>query len=103
MTLPKGTALISSLYQSAATGMTGGVIGGLAAMGIDWLCGTIVSYILLILLAICMLLGGMGITVSGLIKAYNERPRAEWEDEEERLRNRRLLLSTISQTRESSI
>lgn len=83
MTLPKGTALISSLYQSAAAGMTGGVIGGLAAMGIDWLCGTIVSYILLILLAICMLLGGMGITVSGLIKAYNERPRAEWEDEED--------------------
>ena len=83
VTLPKGMALISGLYKGAVTGMTGGVIGGLTATGIEWLCGTIVSYILLIVLAICMLFGGMGITVSGLIKAYRERPRAEWEDEDE--------------------
>ena len=83
VTLTKGIALVGNLYKEAAVGMTGGVIGGLIAIGIDWLCGTILSYILLIVLAICMLLGGMGITVSGLIKAYRERPRADWEDEEE--------------------
>ena len=80
--IPKGSALITGLYKGAVTSMTGGLIGGLIATGIDWLCGTIVSYILLIVLAILTMLGGMGITVSGLVKAYRERPRAEWEEEE---------------------
>ena len=81
--LPKGMALISELYKDGINGMTGGVICGLLATGVRWLCGGILSYILLITLAIAMLLGGMGITISGLIRAYRERPRAEWEIEEE--------------------
>ena len=81
--LPKGMALISELYKDGISGMTGGVICGLLATGVRWLCGGILSYILLITLAIAMLLGGMGITISGLIRAYRERPRAEWEIEEE--------------------
>ena len=81
--LPKGGALISGLYKNATSSTNGGVFGGLISIGIEWLCGMIVSYILLIVLAISMLLGGMGITVSGLVKAYHERPRADWEDDEE--------------------
>ena len=81
--LPGGFTLIAELYQDGISGMTGGVICGLLAIGIRWLLGPIISYILLIVIAVVMLLGGTGITVSGLIRAYQERPRADWEDEEE--------------------
>ena len=81
--LPKFIPLITELYKDGVTGMTGGVFCGLFAVGIYWLCGPILSYLLLIIATVVMLLGGMGITVSGLVKAYHERPRADWEDEEE--------------------
>ena len=80
---PKGIAMITGLYNSGMSGTTGGVICGLIAMGIFWLCGPIVSYIALVIAAIVMLMGGMGITIPGLIRAYRERPRAEWEEEEQ--------------------
>ncbi|MBQ8358978.1 MAG: DNA translocase FtsK, partial [Oscillospiraceae bacterium] len=82
LTLPKGFALITGLYKDGINAMTGGVLCGLIAIGVHWLCGSIVSYILLIIAAIAMLLGGMGITVPGLVRAYRERPRAQWEEEE---------------------
>ena len=82
-TVPKGLALISGLYKDGISGATGGVICGLTAMGIHWLCGSIVSYIVLIIAALVMIIGGMGITLPGLIRAYRERPRAQWEEEEE--------------------
>ena len=81
--LPSGFTLISGLYQDGISGMTGGVLCGLLAIGIRWLLGPIFSYILLIVIAVAMLLGGIGITISGLIRAYQERPRADWEDEDE--------------------
>ena len=78
-----GIAVVGQLYKIGTTaGMTGGVICGLVAILIHWLCGPIVSYILLIVLALLAILGGMGITVRGLVQAYKNRPRAEWEDEE---------------------
>ena len=79
----KGFSLVSELYSDGISGSSGGVVCGLLAHGIHWFCGPIVSYILLVIGAIAMLLGGMGITVSGLVKAYRERPRPEWEDDEE--------------------
>jgi len=82
---PNGLSLIAGLYKSGISGITGGVVCGLIAMGVRWLCGPILSYILLIVAAICMLFGGMGITIPGLIRAYRERPRPEWEDEEEEI------------------
>ena len=80
-----GLSLIAGLYKSGISGTTGGVVCGLLAMGIRWLCGPVLSYILMIVAAICMLFGGMGITVSGLVRAYRERPRPEWEDEEDEI------------------
>ena len=82
-TLPKGFALFTNLYNAGVSGSTGGVLGGLISLGVHWLCGSIVSYIIFVIAAIITLLGGMGITVPGLVRAYRERPRAEWEDEEE--------------------
>ena len=80
--LPKAWELVAGLYKNGTIGTTGGVICGLLATGIRWLCGPIVSYIVLIVATIMTLLGGMGITVSGLVRAYRDRPRPEWEDEE---------------------
>ena len=79
---PKFFEMIKGLYSAGVMGMTGGVLCGLIATGIHWLCGKIVSYIILVVAAIVMLLGGMGITLPGLIRAYRERPRAQWEEEE---------------------
>ena len=81
-TASKGFVLLSELYSDGVAGESGGVLCGLLTIGIHWLCGTVASYILFILAAITMLFGGMGITVSGLIQAYRERPRPEWEEEE---------------------
>ena len=82
-TTPKVLEMVKGLYSAGVVGMTGGVVCGLIAIGIHWLCGSIVSYIVLIIAAIVMLLGGMGITFTGLVRAYRERPRAQWEEEEE--------------------
>ena len=85
-TLPGFFPLISGLYKEGISGMTGGLFCGLFAIGAYWLLGSVLSYVVFIVAAMIMLLGGMGITVSGLVKAYRERPRADWEDEEEDLR-----------------
>ena len=84
--LPGFFPLISGLYKEGISGMTGGLFCGLFAIGAYWLLGSVLSYVVFIVAAMIMLLGGMGITVSGLVKAYRERPRADWEDEEEDLR-----------------
>ena len=76
-----GIAVVSELYLGGVEGITGGVICGGIAMFIHWLCGDIVSFILLVLAGILTLLGGMQITVPSIIRAIKNRPRADWEDE----------------------
>ena len=76
-TLPGGLELLVSLYTCGS-----GVLCGLLAMLLKWLCGTVISYILLILCALFSLLGGMQITIPSIIRAVQNRPRADWEDEE---------------------
>ena len=77
-----GLDIIGDLYQGGLNGNTGGVICGGFAMILQWLCGTILTYILLILGAVLTLLGGMQITIPSIIRAVKNRPRADWEDEE---------------------
>ncbi len=81
--LPSGMALFGALYTGGIDGTTAGVICGLAAQMIRWLCGTLISYIVFTLIAVFSLLGSMQITIRSIIRAVKERPRAEWEDEEE--------------------
>jgi len=80
--LATGMPLVRDLYTGGILGDTGGVICGLIAMLIKWLCGTVITYIVLILAAILTLLGAMQITIPSIIRAIQERPRAEWEEEE---------------------
>ena len=80
--LSQGIALIADLYNGGMISVTGGIICGGIAMLLQWLCGTVLSYILLIIAAVLTLLGAMQITIPSIIRAIKNRPRAAWEDEE---------------------
>jgi len=58
--------------------------GGLTVM-IQWACGTPLTYLILILGAVLCLMGAMQITIPSLIQAIANRPRDDWEEEEEEL------------------
>jgi len=72
-----------SLYTAGAAGESGGLVCGGITMLIDWLCGDVISYIILIIAAILTLLGGMQITIPSIIRAVQERPRDEDDDDVE--------------------
>ena len=81
--MASGFAVIADLYKGGAEGISGGVLCGGVAMLLRWACGTPMSYILLGLAAVLTLLGAMQITVPSIIRAIVNRPREDWEDEEE--------------------
>ena len=70
------------LYEGGIDESTGGVLCGGLAMVFSMLIGKALTWIVLILSAILTLLGGMQITIPSIIRAIQERPRAEWENEE---------------------
>ncbi len=74
--LPGGLKVIVALYDGGVHETTAGVICGGLTMLIKWLCGEIVSYIIFIIAALLTLLGAMQITVTSIIRAIQERPRA---------------------------
>ena len=80
--LPEGLAVLGSLYNGGIIGTTGGVLCGCVTMLLHWLCGTALSYIILIIAAILTLLGSMQITIPSIVRAVRNRPRAEWEDKD---------------------
>ena len=81
--LPAGYSMLAELYAGGIGGTTGGFIcGGLGTL-IKWLCGPIISYIILVLTCLFSLLGGMQITVTSIVRAIKNRPRPDWETEEE--------------------
>lgn len=79
--LPDGIRLIGALYTGGIGGTSGGVICGLLAMLMHLLFWTTFSYIILGLGAVITLLGAMQITIPSIIRAIQNRPRAEWEDD----------------------
>ena len=81
--MASGFALIADLYTSGIRGDSGGIFCGGVAMLLRWACGNLMSYILLILTAILTLLGAVQITIPGLIRAIINRPRDDWDEEEE--------------------
>jgi S-DNA-T family DNA segregation ATPase FtsK/SpoIIIE len=77
------TMSLLELYEGGIDETAGGVLCGGLAMLLRMLIGKALTWILLILGAILSLLGGMQITIPSIIRAIQERPRAEWEKEEE--------------------
>ena len=80
--LSKGIGVVRDLYIGGLTGETAGVFCGLLTILIRWLCGKVISYIILVIAAVLTLLGALQITIPSIVRAIQERPRAEWEDEE---------------------
>ena len=79
--LPSGAKMLSALYEGGINNQTGGVICGLIASVLYWTVHSIISYIILIICAIFTLLGSMQITIPSIIRAIQDRPRAEWEED----------------------
>jgi len=61
----------------------GGVVSGLLAYYLCSIFNKSISFVLLFVLGILTLLGSMQITIPSIVRAIRNRPRAEWEDEEE--------------------
>ena len=77
---------VIELWTGGVQGSTGGLLCGGVGLLLQWLCGNVLSYIILIVAGLLTLLGGMQITIPSIIRAIQERPRAEWENDEEDLR-----------------
>ena len=80
--LPTGLSILVALFQGGAAGTTAGLLCGGVALLLQWLCGTAISYIILIVAALFTLLAAFQITIPSIIRAIENRPRADWEDEE---------------------
>ncbi len=73
--------VLGFLYNGGIQQSTGGLICGGITMLIEMLFGRPISYILFVVAAILTLLGGMQITVISIIRAIQNRPRAEIDEE----------------------
>ncbi len=83
LVLPGGAAMVGALYTSGASGVGGGVLGGLLAALFNVAFGRVLSVILLFLLGLLCALCVVDITVLALVRAFRDRPRPEYDDEED--------------------
>ena len=81
--MASGFAVVADLYTGAMDGHTGGVICGGIAMLLRWACGKTLTYVICILGAVFTLLGAMQITIPSIIRAIANRPRDDWDEEED--------------------
>ena len=81
--LPKGFAVLATLYQGGSNGTAAGLLCGGICLLVKLLCGWWITLIICIVAAILTLLAAMQITIPSIIRAVQNRPRADWEDEEE--------------------
>ena len=78
-----GVDAVGKLYTYGIQGLSGGILcGGLAALML-WGCGSALSYMIVILGVVFMLLGAMQITPVSLVRAIANRPRPDWDDDED--------------------
>ena len=79
----EGVDAVAKLYTGGINGSSGGILcGGVAAL-LLWGCGTSLSYLIVILCVVFMLLGAMQITPASMIRAIANRPRPDWDDDED--------------------
>jgi len=79
-----GISVLGSLYAGGAANTSAGLLCGGLGMILQWLCGTVISYILLIIAAVLTLLASFQITIPSIIRAIQNRPRADWEEEDQK-------------------
>ena len=74
---------IGTLWTGGIEGTAGGVLCGGISCILAALLGSVISKIILIVAAFLTLLGGMQFTPASIIRAIQNRPRADWDDAEE--------------------
>jgi len=79
--LPSGVAILAELYKGGYEGYTAGIICGGIGVLLDVCLGPF-AVIVLVLAAVLTLLASLQITIPSIIRAVQNRPRADWEDEE---------------------
>ncbi len=79
----RGFEAFGELYSGGVNGTTGGILCGGAAILLRWVCGKTLAYVICGLGAVLTLLGAMQITVPSIIRAIINRPRDDWEEEDE--------------------
>ena len=94
--MASGFALLADLYAGGVEGITGGVLCGGAAMLVRWACGTPISYLLFGITAVLTLLGAMQITIPSIVRAIANRPREDWEEEEEYIEPAAIVVNHIA-------
>ena len=77
-----GVDLLDWLYMGGIEGTTGGLLCGLIAGGL-WALLNVVTYIVLVVAAVFLLMGALQITIPSIIRAIENRPRADWEEDDE--------------------
>ena len=82
--LSEGIAVIPDLFNGGKAGTTGGVLCGGIAMFLRWSCGSVIAYLIVCVLAALSLLGAMQITIPSIFRAIANRPKDDWENEEQR-------------------
>ena len=81
--LPSGFSVLAALYQGGAEGTTAGLLCGGVGLLIYNFLGPWLSAILFVVSGVLTLLAAFQITIPSIIRAVQNRPRADWEDEEE--------------------
>ena len=81
--IAQGLAIIADLFTGGTFGTTGGVLCGGFAIALRWACGGPISYLITITGIILTLLGAMQITIPSIIRAIANRPRYDWDEEDE--------------------
>ncbi len=81
--LPTGFAVLGALYSGGVEGTTAGLVCGGIGLLLQDLCGSVISTIVLVIGGLLTLLAAFQITIPSIIRAVQNRPRADWEDEEE--------------------
>ena len=80
--LPSGVAVMAELYNGGYEGYTAGLLCGGIGLLLDICLGPF-AVVVLIVAAVFTLLASFQITIPSIIRAVQNRPRADWEDEEQ--------------------
>ena len=83
LVLGSGFQWVKDIYRGGIEGVTGGLIcGGLTELML-WLFHDILTMIVLVAGAVLTLLAACNITIPSIVRAIQNRPRAQWEDQKE--------------------
>ena len=97
--LGSGFQWVKDIYRGGIEGTTGGLIcGGLTELML-WLVHDILTMIVLVAAAVLTLLAACNITIPSIVRAIQNRPRAQWEEQKEALDPATAVVNFISRKR----